>query len=79
MAEEVHWARVRAAVAAAALRKGGRARAVVQAVRVAGGGGTIGNGSRAFDGATFGPKMATTPPAKSVKAWRGRILRAFAV
>ena len=41
MAEEVHWARVRAAVAAAALRKGGRARAVVQAVRVAGGGGTM--------------------------------------
>ena len=77
MAEEVHWARVRAAVAAAALRKGGRARAVVQAVRVAGGGGTIGNGSRAFDGQLLGPRWQR--PAKSVKAWRGRILRAFAV
>ena len=63
VAEEVHWARVRAAMAAVALRKGGRrwrpcaARAVVKAVRVAGGGGTIANESRAIDlGA------GTTPP-----------------
>ena len=47
VAEEVHWARVRAAMAAVALRKGGRrwrpcaARAVVKAARGAGGGGTI--------------------------------------
>ena len=52
MAEEVHWARVRAAMAAVALRKGGRRwrlnaeRAVVRAVRVAGGGGTVAKGSR---------------------------------
>ena len=61
VAEEVHWARVRAAMAAVALRKGGRrwrpcaARAVVKAVRVAGGGGTIANGSRAID-ENLGPR-----------------------
>ena len=65
MAEEVHLAQVRAAMAAVALRKGGRrwrpsaARAVVQAVRVAGGRGTIGNGSRPID-EKLGPKMVTT-------------------
>ena len=52
VSEEVHWARVRAAMAAVALRKGGRrwrpsaARAVVRAERVAGGSGTGVNGSR---------------------------------
>ena len=52
VAEEVHWARVRAAMAAVALRKGGRRwrpsaeRAVVRAVRVAGGSGTVANESR---------------------------------
>ena len=65
LAEEVHWARVRAAMAAVALRKGGRrwrpcaARAVVKAVRVAGGGGTIANESSAID-EKLGPKMVTT-------------------
>ena len=68
MAEEVHWARVRAAMAAVALRKGGRRwrpsaeRAVVRAVRVAGGSGTAANESRTIDG-KLGPKMVTN--------WRG--------
>ena len=69
MAEEVHWARVRAAMAAvAALRKGGRrwrpsaVRAVVQAVRMTGGGDTVEKRSRAIDG-KLGPKMVTN--------WRG--------
>ena len=76
MAEEVHWARVRAAMAAVALRKGGRrwrpcaARAVVKAVRVAGGGGTIANGSRTID-EKLGPKMATTAGEMRQKAWQG--------
>ena len=79
MAEEVHWARVRAAVAAVALRKGGRrwqpCAARVQAVRVAGGGGTIGIETRG----NFWAQDGNDTPAKSVKACRGRILRAFAV
>ena len=68
MAEEVHWARVRAAMAAVALRKGGRRwrpsaeRAVVRAVRVAGGSGTVANGSRTIH-EKLGPKMVTN--------WRG--------
>ena len=76
VAEEVHWARVRAAMAAVALRKGGRrwrpcaARAVVKAVRVAGGGGTIANGSRAID-EKLGPKMATTAGRKASKSVPG--------
>ena len=47
MAEEVHWARVRAAMAAVALRKGGRRwrpsaeRAVVRAVRCCGCAGVV--------------------------------------
>ena len=63
-AEEVHWARVRAAMAAVALRKGGRrwrpsaARAVVRAVRAAEGSGTVANGSRSIH-AIVGPKMVT--------------------
>ena len=69
MAEEVHWARVRAAMAAVALRKGGKRwrpsaeRAVVRAVRVAGGGGTVANGSRVNRDGKLGPKMVTN--------WRG--------
>ena len=68
MAEEVHWARVRAAMAAVALRKGGRRwrpsaeRAVVRAVRVAGSSGTCANESRTIH-AELGPKMVTN--------WRG--------
>ena len=64
VAEEVHWARVRAAMAAVALRKGGRRwrpsaeRAVVRAVRVAGGSGTCANESRTIH-AKVGPKMVT--------------------
>ena len=63
-AEEVHWARVRAAMAAVALRKGGRRwrpsaeRAVVRAERVAGGSGTCANESRTIH-AKLGPKMVT--------------------
>ena len=63
-AEEVHWARVRAAMAAVALRKGGRRwrpsaeRAVVRAVRAAGGSGTCANESRTIH-AKVGPKMVT--------------------
>ena len=73
VAEEVHWARVRAAMAAVALRKGGRrwrpcaARAVVKAVRVAGGGGTI-----AWIDEKLGPKMATTAGRKASKSVRGK-------
>ena len=64
VAEEVHWARVRAAMAAVALRKGGRRwrpsaeRAVVRAVCVAGGSGTCANESRTIH-AKLGPKMVT--------------------
>ena len=64
VSEEVHWARVRAAMAAVALRKGGRrwrpsaARAVVRAERVAGGSGTGMNGSRVIH-AGIEPKMVT--------------------
>ena len=64
VAEEVHWARVRAAMAAVALRKGGRRwrpsaeRAVVRAERVAGGSGTCANESRTIH-AKLGPKMVT--------------------
>ena len=67
MAEEVHWARVRAAMAAVALRKGGRRwrpsaeRAVVRAERVAGGSGTCANESRTIH-AKLGPKMVTNWP-----------------
>ena len=64
VSEEVHWARVRAAMAAVALRKGGRrwrpsaARAVVRAERAAGGSGTGVNGSRVI-AAMAEPKMVT--------------------
>ena len=64
VAEEVHWARVRAAMAAVALRKGGRRwrpsaeRAVVRAVRAEGDSGTCANESRTIH-AKVGPKMVT--------------------